>query len=244
MNPVLRMFCALRLLVHRKTWGPFVEAAEISGFDHGFTISWSQQGEDIALLSVFEGMSTGTYIDIGAHHPSRFSVTRHLYQRGWHGVNVEANSHLIEAFMQERPRDVNVCVAVGEKDEYEFTIFDEPAISTINSEWKNRFLSEKNKVQRVEKVVGRKLRDIYDEHFPTSPVDLLTIDAEGSDFEVLSSMGFESLDASRFPRYLMLETSPPVDNSLAMPSVLLARKFGYIPWVILPMATILMSPRN
>jgi FkbM family methyltransferase len=207
-------------------------------------VSWAQGGEDLALQSIFIGQSDGTYLDIGAHHPSRFSVTRHLYQRGWHGVNVEANSHLIEAFMQERPRDVNVCVAVGEKEEYEFTIFDEPAISTINSDWKTKFLSEENKVQRVEKVFGRKLRDVYDEHFPTTPVDLLTIDAEGSDFEVLSSIEFESLEASRFPRYLMLETSPPVDNSLAMPSVVLARKNGYIPWMILPMATILKSSRG
>ena len=244
MNPVMKMLQALSLLAHRRSWGPFVEAAETSGFDHGFTISWSQKGEDIALLSIFEDKSVGTYLDIGAHHPSRFSVTRHLYQRGWHGVNVEANSHLIEAFMRDRPRDINVCVAVGEKDEYEFTIFDEPAISTINSDWKEKFLLEENKVQRVEKVVGRKLRDIYDEHFPSTPVDLLTIDAEGSDFEVLASMDFESLKDSRYPRYLMLETAPPVVDSLSTPSVSLARSNGYIPWIILPMATILKSSKN
>ena len=238
------MLRALRLLANRRSWGPFVEAAETSGFDHGFTISWSQKGEDIALLSIFEGMPAGTYMDIGAHHPSRFSVTRHLYQRGWHGVNVEANQQLIEAFMQERPRDVNVCVAVGGKDNYEFTVFEEPAISTINSDWKAKFLSEKNEILRVENVVGRKLRALYEEYFPTSPVDLLTIDVEGSDFEVLASMDFESLECKRFPRYLMLETAPPVANSLATPSVTLAKQHGYIPWMILPMATILKSTKS
>jgi FkbM family methyltransferase len=244
MNPVTRMLRALSLLANRRSWGPFVEAAEISGFDHGFTISWSQKGEDIALLSIFEDMPAGSYMDIGAHHPSRFSVTRHLYQRGWHGVNVEANQSLIKAFMQDRPRDVNVCIAVGEKDNYEFTIFDEPAISTINSDWKNKFLSEKNQILRTENVVGRKLRALYDEHFPSSPVDLLTIDAEGSDFEVLASMDFESLEESRFPHYLMLETAPPVEDSLSSPSVILAKQHGYIPWMILPMATILKSPKS
>ena len=239
MNPVTRMLRALSLLANRRSWGPFVEAAEISGFDHGFTISWSQKGEDIALLSIFEDMPAGSYMDIGDHHPSRFSVTRHLYQRGWHGVNVEANQSLIKAFMQDRPRDVNVCIAVGEKDNYEFTIFDEPAISTINSDWKNKFLSEKNQILRTENVVGRKLRALYDEHFPSSPVYLLTIDAEGSDFEVLASMDFESLEDSRFPHYLMLETAPPVEDSLYSPSVILAKQHGYIPWMILPMATIL-----
>ena len=244
MNPMMRMLRALTLLANRRSWGPFVETAETSRFDHGFTVSWSQKGEDIALLSIFEGMPAGSYLDIGAHHPSRFSVTRHLYQRGWHGVNVEANRQLIEAFVRERPRDVNVCVAVGEKDNYEFTIFDEPAISTINSDWKNKFLSEKNKILRVENVIGKKLRALYEEHFPSSPVDLLTIDAEGSDFEVLASMDFESLEDSRYPRYLMLETAPPVEDSLAMPSVSLAKRHGYIPWMILPMTTILKSSKS
>ena len=244
MNPMMRMLRALSLLANRRSWGPFVETAETSRFDHGFTVSWSQKGEDIALLSIFEGMPAGSYLDIGAHHPSRFSVTRHLYQRGWHGVNVEANRQLIEAFVRERPRDVNVCVAVGEKDNYQFTIFDEPAISTINSDWKNKVLSEKNEILRVENVIGRKLRALYEEHFPSSPVDLLTIDAEGSDFEVLASMDFESLEDSRYPRYLMLETAPPVEDSLAMPSVLLAKRHGYIPWMILPMASILKSSKS
>ena len=238
------MLRALRLLANRSSWGPFVEAAETSGFDHGFTISWSQKGEDIALLGIFEGLPAGSYMDIGAHHPSRFSVTRHLYQRGWHGVNVEANQQLIEAFMQERPRDVNVCVAVGGKDNYELTVFEEPAISTVNSDWKAKFLSEKNEILRVENVVGRKLRALYEEYFPTSPVDLLTIDVEGSDFEVLASMDFESLEGKRFPRYLMLETAPPVADSLAAPSVKLAKQHGYIPWMILPMATILKSTKS
>jgi len=244
MNSGIRMLQALSLLANRRSWGPFVEAAETSGFDHGFTISWSQKGEDIALLSIFEDMPVGRYMDIGAHHPSRFSVTRHLYQRGWHGVNIEANQQLIEAFMKERPRDVNVCVAVGVRDDYEFTIFDEPAISTINSDWKDNFLSERNEILRIENVAGRKLRSLYEEYFPNSPVDLLTIDAEGSDFEVLVSMDFESLERSRFPRYLMLETAPPVADSLSAPSVLLAEQHGYIPWMILPMATILKSPTS
>jgi hypothetical protein len=91
----LRALKALLKLRNRKTWGPFVETYETTGFDHAFAVSWSQGGEDLALLSALQGIYNGCYIDVGAHDPSRFSVTRHLYQRGWSGINVDANPHLI-----------------------------------------------------------------------------------------------------------------------------------------------------
>ena len=100
MSRVFRMLRSLLLLRHRRAWGPLVETAETTGFDHAFTVSWSQGGEDLALLSIFAGEIDGTYLDIGAHHPSRFSVTRHLYQRGWTGVNVDANRLLIINLMK------------------------------------------------------------------------------------------------------------------------------------------------
>jgi hypothetical protein len=84
----LSLIKALLLLLKRKSWGPFIEIAEITKFDHSISVSWSQCGEDLALLHLLP--PNGRYLDIGAHHPSRFSVTRHLYQRGWDGINVEA----------------------------------------------------------------------------------------------------------------------------------------------------------
>ena len=239
MGQILTMAKSLLLLLRRKTWGPFAESAQLTKFDHAFTVSWSQGGEDLALLSLFSGKQNGTYLDIGAHHPSRFSVTRHLYQRGWSGVNVDANQVLIDEFKKARHRDINLCVAVGQSESYEFTVFKEPAISTVDPEWKEKFLSEKNEVERIEKIPVRKLRSIYDEFFFDKSVDLLTIDAEGADFEVLQSMDFSTLVADRFPRYLMLETSPPVSKSLANQSVAFAINLGYEPVFVLPMSTIL-----
>jgi len=242
MRSVFRMLRALAKLRKRKTWGPFVEAAEISGFDHSFTISWSQSGEDLALLSLLGTEEKGTYLDVGAHHPTRFSVTRHLYQRGWDGVNVDANKDSIQEFIKARSRDINLCCAVGEESSYEFTVFEESAISTTNSTWKDRFLAESNVIKRVEKVPGRSLRDIYDEHFHHLPVDVLSVDAEGADAEILRSMHFGTLQAERFPRYLMLESSPPINAALDTPAVAMAIGLGYKPQLVLPMVTILKRP--
>ena len=239
MNKPLRFFCAILRLFLRRSWGPFTELAEITSFDHAVSVSWSQGGEDIALIHALGGQSSGKYIDIGAHHPSRFSVTRHLYQMGWSGVNVDANQELINAFNEVRTRDVNLCVAVGLEAKYTFTIFEEAAISTLDTEWRKKFISENNKIAKEVEVEGRKLRSILDDFQPKKRIDLLSIDAEGSDLQVLQSLEFETLEKSRFPKWLLLEAAPPVSNALQTPAVKLAIEWGYEPHMVLAMSTLL-----
>lgn len=64
----LRFLKALKLLLKKSSWGPFTEIAETTSFDHTVSVSWSQGGEDLALIHAFNGRSSGKYIDIGAHH--------------------------------------------------------------------------------------------------------------------------------------------------------------------------------
>jgi hypothetical protein len=241
MNHIARLLRSFAIIANPSSWAAFVQTAEATKFDHSFSVSWSQGGEDLALLSIFGKDFKGTYLDVGAHHPSRFSLTRHLYQLGWHGVNVDANKKLMLEFEKTRPRDVNLCFAVGDQESYEFTIFREPAISTVNIEWKEKFLSEDNAVDRVDIVSGKKLRELYDEYF-SQAADLLSVDAEGADFEVIKSMDFDSLPVTRFPRYLLLETPTPISEALAAPAVKFAMAAGYEPVMVLPMTTILKAP--
>lgn len=235
----MRAMRAIFRLFKPYTWGPFVEVSEISKFDHAVSVSWSQGGEDLALLHAIGTKKDGTYLDIGAHHPSRFSVTRHIYQLGWRGVNIDANSDLIPAFEKSRPFDVNIHAAIGEEATYSFTVFEESAISTLNSIWRDRFVNENQKILRIENIVGTKLREIYDTYWPSTAVDLLSIDAEGADLQVLQSIQFNTLERSRFPRLLLLEAEPPVSNALQTEAVAFAISWGYEPLVVLSMSTLL-----
>ena len=239
MNNTYRFLRALLRLIPKKNWGNFVHTSEIAGFSNAFSISWSQGGEDLALLHAIMEKRNGLFIDIGAHHPSRFSVTRYLYQMGWSGVNVDANQELINAFNEVRTRDVNLCAAVGLEPKYTFTIFEEAAISTLDSEWRKKFISENNKIVKEVEVEGRKLRSILDDFQPRQRIDLLSIDAEGSDLQVLQSLEFETLGKSRFPKWLLLEAAPPVSNALQTPAVKLAIEWGYEPHMVLAMSTLL-----
>jgi len=242
MNKPLRFLRALFSLKSKRTWGPFVEAFERTRFDHAFSVSWSQGAEDLALLSLFNSHSRGRYIDIGAHHPSRFSVTRMLYEKGWSGINVEANPELLSNFDKDRPRDTNLNYAVGLKREYSFKIFEEPALSTYVDSWRDRFVQEGAKIKQEISIAGITLRELFDKHFPDLGPDLLVIDVEGADQEVLESLSLATLPDVRRPNVMILETIPPVSESLSSPAVDYALVAGYVPHLVLPMSTVLIKP--
>ena len=235
-----RLISAFSIILNPKTWRVFTHVSEVSRFDAQFLISWSQGGEDLALLQVL-GNSVGKYIDVGAHHPTRFSVTRHLYQNGWTGVNVEANSILIPKFNRERNKDINLWGAVGSEPSYSLSIFEEPAISTIEKTWEKRFLSEKHKLIRQEEVPGITLRKILDEYFQDIRCNLLNIDIEGADFNALKTIGFQNLEKTRYPDWILVESTPPVSSSLKQESVNYLVENGYTPFLVLPRATLLKN---
>ena len=53
------------------------------------TLFYSQNSEDVLLARCFEGENQGFYVDVGAEDPVEGSITRHFYERGWNGINIE-----------------------------------------------------------------------------------------------------------------------------------------------------------
>ena len=77
--------------------------------------SWSQEGEDMILHRIFGGKKSGFYVDVGAHHPKRFSNTYFFYCHGWRGINIDAMPGRMKLFNQWRPKDINLEMGVAEK---------------------------------------------------------------------------------------------------------------------------------
>ena len=75
--------------------------------------SYSQDGEDMVLRKIFKNQKMGFYVDIGAHHPKRFSNTHLLYKKGWKGINIDATPGSMKLFNQLCPRDTNLELGVG-----------------------------------------------------------------------------------------------------------------------------------
>lgn len=169
--------------------------------------SYSQDGEDMILKAFYENKKgyKGFYVDVGAHHPVRYSNTYYFYKKGWRGINIEPTPTAIKPFKILRSRDINLNVGVGAvRDNLTFYCFNEPALNTFSEEVALSVEQKNNKykiTQRV-KVEVLPLRDILDSYLPTGvKIDFMSIDVEGLDFEVLKSNDWDKYS----PEYLLVE---------------------------------------
>jgi FkbM family methyltransferase len=161
----------------------------------GFSFrTYSQTGEDMILRHLYLGQETGFYVDVGAHHPRRFSNTHYFHRRGWRGINIDAMPGSMNAFRRERPRDINLELGVGEREgAMTFHVFQEGALNTFDAELAAQRARNGTRVLREIAVPVRPLAAILREHLPANTrIDFLTVDVEGLDLEVLRSNDWET----------------------------------------------------
>jgi FkbM family methyltransferase len=175
------------------------------------TRSYAQEGEDMVLRRLFEGEPGGFYVDVGAHHPQRFSNTWHFYERGWQGINIEPNPELIALLRAVRPRDINVEAGVSDDPgTLTYFQFNDPALNTFDERLaRKRETLPGYRLVSTTLVLLRSLADVLSEHSgPGFPISFLSVDVEGYDLRVLRSN-----DWNRFrPRYVLAEA---LETSLA-----------------------------
>lgn len=163
-------------------------------------LSFSQEGEDRVLMRLFERQSRGFYVDVGAHHPQRFSNTYCFYRRGWTGINIDPLPGSKAKFDQLRPLDINLEMGVATSaGELTYYSFEEPALNTFDSEVAS---SQTSKLLDKVRLKVAPLRDVLDRYLPAGvSIDFLSIDVEGLDLDVLHSN-----DWSRFrPKFVLAE---------------------------------------
>lgn len=157
--------------------------------------SYSQEGEDLILDQYFLGLGDGFFVDVGAHHPFRFSNTYKLYRRGWSGINIDPLPGSMRLFKQSRPRDINLEIGIASKaSELTYYEFDEPALNGFNQELsQERNRSTPYRILRTSLVQVRPLADVLKESVPhgKSCFEVLSVDAEGFDLDVLQSNNWQ-----------------------------------------------------
>lgn len=167
-------------------------------------LSYAQEGEDLVLARAFDGQTHGFYVDIGAHHPRRFSNTYLFYRAGWSGINIDAMPGSMKPFRRARRRDINLELAVGEESPPKtFFVFNDPALNTFDPEQARSYQGHNYKIVAQYRISTRPLSVILREHLPIGRnIDFLSVDVEGLDLEVLRSN-----DWTRYrPRYVLTET--------------------------------------
>lgn len=182
--------------VRTRLTGPLVEPFA--------SLSYAQEGEDRVLCRLFEQRLSrpGFYVDVGAHHPVRFSNTYLFYKLGWRGLNLDAMPGSMAEFRRLRPRDINLETAIAEREGVlVYHQFVEPALNTFSAELAESYrkLPHVQYSGKVE-IACRPLASVLAEQLPAgTTIDFLTIDVEGLDLEVLRSN-----DWSRFRPGLVL----------------------------------------
>jgi FkbM family methyltransferase len=134
---------------------------------------------------------SGFYVDVGAHHPDRFSVTRKLYDKGWQGINIDFSPNFRRLFNACRPRDINVECLIGRPRTATFHRFVEPTLSTLDPDRASQLIHLGWELACLEELPVRTLQAVLDEAGAPRRVDLLSVDVEGEDYEVLASLDWE-----------------------------------------------------
>lgn len=167
------------------------------------TASYSQEGEDMILRRIFENRRQGFYVDVGAHHPKRFSNTCYFYNLGWHGINIEPDTEGIKHFYRARRRDVNLCVGVSDNPgKMDYFVFDDPALNTFSQALAHeREKTTRYKIVQVRSVEVRRLDSIFRQYATNHQIDFLSIDTEGHEMSVLRSNDWVTYR----PRCLLVE---------------------------------------
>lgn len=164
--------------------------------------SFSQDGEDRIVLRLFRHRRNGFYIDVGAHHPYRFSNTALLHELGWRGINIDATPGSMDAFAKARPDDINLWTAVAEQEgTIPFKVFSEGAYNSLalNRVAPGRGAPDQGQIVDVP---CAPIDTILAKHLPSEQrVDFVSMDVEGFEMAVLRHYPF----TTHAPAVLVIE---------------------------------------
>ncbi|SAL78500.1 FkbM family methyltransferase [Caballeronia telluris] len=173
------------------------------------TVSYAQNAEDIVLLRALAHVERGFYVDVGAWDATEDSVTRAFYERGWCGINIEPQPGHIDSFRAERPRDINLALAISDQPgQLSIWVPRYSALATCRREMLAPHIP--NYGDATEHVVDAvRLDALLREHAHGREIHFLKIDVEGYESAVIESANFDE----HRPVILIVEATSPHDNA-------------------------------
>lgn len=132
-------------------------------------------------------VSAGVYIDVGAWHPDLDSVTRHFYEKGWSGINIEPVPDHCELLARARARDINLNIALSDKAGKALLhqVGDATGMSSLEADVARHGASSRGFAARSYEVETRTLADVCAQHVAGPTIHFLKIDVEGHEEAVI-----------------------------------------------------------
>ena len=148
-------------------------------------IHLAEFGEDIFVRRFFKKFEKGFYVDVGAYHPIKGSLTYDLYKKEWSGMNIDLSQISIDLFKLSRSKDINLKAAITDYDGKTF-FYENSPINQQNS------LVENSDAKKIE-IDCYKLNTVL-QKYEIKKIDYLNIDVEGNEFKVISTFDFNKFN--------------------------------------------------
>jgi len=188
--------------------------------------SYSQFGEDIVLQRMLDGVTPGSFIDVGSGHPISGSNTYLLYQQGWRGILIDPIPHNITESRRFRPLDTSVQTLCGVNTGEPVTFYEytEWQYSTTSFDRVQELASLGHHLATQYAVPVMSPGTIATQMLANDPsaVNVLSIDVEGGELDVLNS---NKWDCYRPDIIVVEEWSPPLGQGTVISRYL--GEFGY-----------------
>jgi len=150
----------------------------------------SQFGQDQHVINVFNQKQNGFFIEVGAYDGVSMSNSYLLeYQYGWKGICIEPNPTYFAQMVTNRPNCINLSCAVFNEDNKEMSFIDDKSggcSGFVETNSHTHILHNP-----VITVTTKKLTTILEESNAPKFIDFLSLDTEGSEYEILNSHDFD-----------------------------------------------------
>jgi|LauGreStaDraftv2_3_1035109.scaffolds.fasta_scaffold12342_2 hypothetical protein len=154
-------------------------------------MSTSQFGQDIHVIqNIYKNKKNGYFVEIGAYDGISMSNTNYLEKHfNWKGICVECNPLWYSRLINNRPNSINYDYAVYNKDNQtlDFINDDTGGCSGFVETNSHKHILHK----QIITVNTRKLTTILDMANAPNFIEFLSLDTEGSEYEILNSHDFD-----------------------------------------------------
>jgi len=177
---------------------------------------YAEFAEDVMVNRILKKIKKGFYVDIGAYHPYKGSLTYNLYNRKWNGINLDISKSSIDLFNIARPSDININCAVSEFNGETYYYENSP----INQQ--NSLISQDDNQKKI-KIQSYKLSEILKMQNINS-VDYINIDTEGNELEVLMGIDFDKINPTLFT---IEDNSFDLNNEIKKKKIIFLKEKNY-----------------
>tara|TARA_B100000795_G_C22662758_1_gene384704 strand:+ start:98 stop:799 length:702 start_codon:yes stop_codon:yes gene_type:complete len=159
----------------------------------------SQLSQDLFALYFSKIKKDGTFIEIGACDGIKLSNTYKLEQYGWSGLICEPSPYWHKK-MKNRNCIISKNAVFGEsgiKLKFE-DVEKNPDLSGLSNFFEKDVNSKFRKDTKITEVETITLNDLLKINIPTKKIDYISIDTEGSEYEIIKNFDFEKYDVEIF----------------------------------------------